>query len=482
MPPPNKPPAFIPDTPSFVPDAQDDFHAAYPDIGFHSDLELRPRPTGPIQTPLNWLEDLQYDVKHGTDLTLPGRALKFMGAEGTDKGAGAQGAVGDLMPGGGTIQGVAKLAHGAGRILQGHPILGGNEILRGFGQAAAPVLAVTQPEFLPSAVTYGAAGAGIEGGLKAVGVSPETSEFVSNVVTGLLGGREALGDSETKRVNRLSFASGKGTTGPIEATLADVNRAVAKNGPPKTVGDFLSAVKTAKTDLNNEYGNALGPNANRMAPFDADGSSPISRRILDLITPNMEQTARGRQEAAMIKRAAAEFQKPWTLGQLDAERMDANARLNAYEKKNIADQYASQKGNRSVAIDKAIADGVRDVVYPFMDKLSGKPEGYFRNIKGRIGNLIQLESSLDQEVERLHDLTARTKGAPALSRARVRTNVGESGSPRFWMSNVLGALHAPNEEATANRAVAGSFGQPSWIPGIMALPVKALLTGDYQTQ
>ena len=53
------------------------------------------RPSGPM----SWLEDLQADVKHGTDVTLPGKILHLLGAPGTERGVPE--AVSNFMPGGG---------------------------------------------------------------------------------------------------------------------------------------------------------------------------------------------------------------------------------------------------------------------------------------------------------------------------------------------------------------------------------------------
>ena len=463
--------------------SNDDAIAYFRDKGIvapdpHSDLPLRTdstvgaRPTGLLQTPMNWLEDLQTDVKTGSDLTLPGKALKFMGARGTDKGVPE--AVGDIMPGGGTIQGAAKILHGYGTVAQNHPIRGANEILGGFGQAASPVMAVANPGLLAEGLPYAAAGAGVEGSAKVVGVDPETSEFLGNVVTGLLGGRKAEVPSQKKTVGKLAFASGKDTTAPIEAVLGDLKATVAKAGAPKSVGDFLKTVDDTKTGLNQEYANALGPHAHQKTM-----PKSISDRIRALETPNMQQTAQGRLEAKRIRGAAVEFEKPWTLGQLDAERMDANSRLNAYEKKSIADQYSNLKTNRNAAIDKAIADGVRETVYAEMDRLSGKPSGYFRSVKDRIGNLMRLQSSLDEKVTDLHDVSARTAGAPAWSRARVGTTVSSSATPRSWVSNLGALIHTPNPEGQASSAVRGAFRTPQLSPLVAGMPLKALLSGDF---
>src|SRR5271163_1554437 len=58
-----------------------------------------------------WLEDLQGDIKHGTESTLPGRLLHKVGFQGIESGAGGgEGGVGDVM--GGELLGPTQVAHG----------------------------------------------------------------------------------------------------------------------------------------------------------------------------------------------------------------------------------------------------------------------------------------------------------------------------------------------------------------------------------
>lgn len=257
--------------------------------------------------------------------------------------------------------------------------------------------------------------------------------------------------SPESRVNKLAFASGPGTADLVEKTLPEVSKAVEKTGARKTVGDYLKNVETAKSDLNKQYANALGPYANHPTMPTA-----ISQRILALETPNMAKTAAGRRQIAIIRRAAAEFQNPWTLGELDAERMEANSRLAPYEKKGIADQYSTLKKSRSVAIDKAIADGVRETVYPQMDQLTGKPSGYFASLKQQIGSLLELQSKVDKQASELRDKTARIKGAPLFSKASAAEGAGSAATGyKHGIIRTLARAAIPEDpEKTANKRVA----------------------------
>jgi hypothetical protein len=193
----------------------------------------------------------------------------------------------------------------------------------------------------------------------------------------------------------------------------------------------------------------------------------------------MDQTASGKAEARVIENAALEFDKDWSLSQLDQERMSANARLGPYERQGIADQYSTLRKSRTVAIDKAIADGVRETVYPQMDRLAGKPAGYFASLKQQIGDLLQLQSKVDKQVRTLRDKTARIKGAPLLKKAEAAEGAGSvaTGYKHGVFRTLARAIAPENPEKTANKRVAKAL-RPDRDP-TLDLPISAL-AGEQQ--
>lgn len=447
------------------------------------------RPTGPLQGPINWLEDLQGDVRNGTGLTLPGRVLQFLGAKGTSSGVPES--VGNLMPGGGTVQGIAKVAQAPLLGLQGHPVLGANRALEGVGQVAAPAIAASNPEFLAAAAPMAAAGTAGEAGLKSLGVSPEWSEFLTNAAMMFGGGKKAFKTlSDTQRAGKLSLAGatpaqGEAMVGPAEKTMQTLlGAARTMGGNIKTVGDGLRVIQTAKDNLNSQWGNSIGPYANAPGPITPQGTFPVADAILKLKDKIPATTAEGRAERAYIDQKAAEFQNPVTFGDLDKERMRANSRLHAFEKKGDSAQYAAVGSNVGTAVDKAIADSIRDTIYPAVDKLAGLPDGYSRSIKDQVGNLMQLEDGLTQAGKDVHAKTARAQAASPFDRARMGTTIGSGGGLRGWVSNVKGAMIPPNPEGKANSAVSAAFNpdHPTAWPLIMGIPIKTILTGDYNNQ
>lgn len=144
-----------------------------PDSGLKT---IGPAPTGVG----HWLENAISDIKHGSDITMPGKILKAMGATGTEKGV-SPGAA-DMM--GGPFFGPFEAAHGVSE-LPDHPIRGTNEIFRGVGHTAGPAIAATNPELLPELIPMGTMATGVGTGAQktasALGADPDTAELAGNI-------------------------------------------------------------------------------------------------------------------------------------------------------------------------------------------------------------------------------------------------------------------------------------------------------------
>jgi len=134
----------------------------------------------PVDTGVkHWLEGVESDVRTGGTTTWPGRALHFLGARGTESGAGGgEHGVGEFI--GGPVIGPAVAAHGLATIPE-DPVKGINETLRGVAQTAAPIVGATIPAAIPSAVAYGGLGKGTEKVASALGADPDTAELAGNV-------------------------------------------------------------------------------------------------------------------------------------------------------------------------------------------------------------------------------------------------------------------------------------------------------------
>ncbi len=277
-----------------------------------------------------------------------------------------------------------------------------------------------------------------------------------------------------------------GMSEDIEPTIADL-RAVTREvnpdtgkpfGTPSTVGDFVKQVSAAESKLNNEYANALGPHANEPGPTMVDGRFPVAEAIRKLKDKIGDTTPQDKAARAYIDQMASHFQKPLSLGELNKQRIAANARLYSFENKSDVAQYAAAGANTGTAVDKAIANSVRDEVYPMMDFVTGKPPGYFRNLQSRVGHLFRLESDAKEYATKVHQKTMESRGSTPMERLRPGGAVSAGGGIHGYISNIPQLFKAADPEGKANAAVRSAYSlrqkvQPP--PEAMSLPLSSLL-------
>jgi hypothetical protein len=223
-----------------------------------------------LSHPLNYLEDVMGDIRHGSGTTFPGRVLRKTGAPGIDTGVPES--VGEVM--GGPLIGPVKVAHGVGTAVSGHPVRGINEAVEGAGQTVAPLIGATNPEFLPSLALYGSLQHGVQKGTESLGADPDTAEMIGNVATVAVPSLHAA----TPRVSRyvaskaepigkvLGYGGAVATAGeelyhgrPIHALEAAATAPFAAKGISKSISTVAPAVgrMAEATPLPNPIGHGL---------------------------------------------------------------------------------------------------------------------------------------------------------------------------------------------------------------------------------
>jgi hypothetical protein len=297
------------------------------------------------------------------------------------------------------------------------------------------------------------------------------------ILVNLLMLRKSMSPSAKIATNRLTAAAGKDMLMPIEKTLPDLRKTASETGlSPKSMEDFHSVVSSASRQMKREADAALAPiGQTQIFP------SGIAQRIRALITSNMVHTIGGQTNAAKIEAAAREFDRPWSYADLDLERADINKRINPFYNKEGIDQYAALV-NRNTLIDKTIADAIRDIVYPQMDRAALKPPGYFRALKQRQGNLMELQSELDPKSPKsrttaLRGQTAEIQGGSRFSRENASIHMGGSGVPRASIYGLLNVIKKRNPMAAANKRVGMGFstGSPTAKAYTRTLPMRQTL-------
>jgi hypothetical protein len=286
---------------------------------------------------------------------------------------------------------------------------------------------------------------------------------------------ETVGAEAARRnaINHLTAAAAeKGSAGraydAIGTTIGNIEDNLTKlPAQQRTVQTFQEAVANGREALHNEYGNALGPHARE--PVNAQ---PIAQAIRELEKDWMNIPGMGDAEKSAIKRAATQFERPMTVGQLDSLRQKLNTDLASIYAKAPNARYTSVHGSINTAIDNAIAKGARDVLYPIADRSVGQPAGYFADAMNREKALIDLREILTKRVEDLGGAQAISEVTPRLGKENIFVAARAGSVPRAGISGLRQALMPPRELAEAGKHVQKAF--PS--ARVSLLPYDVLLT------
>lgn len=251
----------------------------------------------------------------------------------------------------------------------------------------------------------------------------------------------------------------------VANTVGDIEQEMRKlPASQRTVEGFLSSVNARKDAMNVESGAALLPIAGqRTVPMG------VSTRIRSLIHPYMDHTASGRAEKSAIIRASKDFEKPWTYQDLDAMRTTLASQLSKHRAKGTVARYAAQKGDTDLAIDNMIEGGLRDTVYPAMDRAAGKPAGYFANLKGRQSSLIQLQDILEKRISDLKGQQAVSSVGSRFTHENVGVSAHPGSLPRASVYGLKNAVLGPKKVLKqANKQVGKAF------PSVNSMPYEEL--------
>jgi hypothetical protein len=283
--------------------------------------------------------------------------------------------------------------------------------------------------------------------------------------------RGGKGASSESRINKLTYASGEsgGTASALRHVLPDIDETVAKNGRPKTVGEFQKAVRDTSSRLDQQFNSALFRNAHKTLVPDEIANA------LEAKAGEMPPSADGQAMAAKLKDAATEYRKPWTLRQLNQERILRNGYTRGFYGKEGSAQMAAMRSSADTIIDKTVADGTRDVLYQELQRAN--PKADFRALKMKQSHMIELQDQLDKHLGKLEDAQAAQKGQPLTEKATMTASAHAGGvTPR--MHGLMKLIPGRGPLSSADSTVTKAFPRSKVISptraAILALPVTAL--------
>lgn len=285
---------------------------------------------------------------------------------------------------------------------------------------------------------------------------------------GMKMGKAPTGETQ---LNRLTAAVGDTGTALPESMPAIAETAKVQ-GPPNTLGDLVENVKQSKARVDQEFNRAIAP-VSKKSIMPAE----VANRIRALETPNMTQTPEGRETIKYIKKMAREYEKPWTVNQLNAERVAKNKELSAYYNKSLTGQIAA-KSSIDTAIDKAIRDGSADAVYREIEQHPANAGMDVTELKKQHGALLNLESYLDDHVTKLENAERARKGTPLTQKVRPGTYLSAHGI-HGYVSHLDEALPGGGALGKANVNVRRAFGSSTTAKAaraaVLSLPIANAL-------
>jgi hypothetical protein len=206
---------------------------------------------------------------------------------------------------------------------------------------------------------------------------------------------------------RLSAAAGGGAK-EFESVMRDLATSAKKYGKPKTVNDLYELVKKTGRDMETDFNQALQPIASqRIMP------SEVATRLLQEANKFDAKTPEGRAARQYLRQRAIDYQKPWSLGDLNQKRMKMlDATLEA---KTQVKQMGAVRNNVETLADKTIEDSLREIVYGEMDRRYKGAK--FKELKEKQAKLLDLNHRLQNRVSDIADKQAAYETAGPLKRA-----------------------------------------------------------------
>jgi hypothetical protein len=208
----------------------------------------------------------------------------------------------------------------------------------------------------------------------------------------------------------------------IEETLKDLkkNPAYANvrrgSGELQNLEQFQGAMAQTSTRLNNTFDLDFDPlRGYQRVPTE------ISDGIYQRITEQHFNTAESREIARELRFRRREFLNAWTYEDLNKERMNAYARLHAYRRMQQEGQRVDSRLEAQAIADKEILRGAREIVYDTMDRIYGKPAGFYADLKERQSALLAMQDDFAKHLDDITKGTSRIRGAPLPERMHVNT-------------------------------------------------------------
>jgi hypothetical protein len=149
---------------------------------------------------------------------------------------------------------------------------------------------------------------------------------------------------------------------------------------------------------------------------------------------------------------------PRTYEQLADWRISINREIGAFYELNPGAKSIAMSTNPDLAAKKEVADAIRDITYPEMDRAMGAPGGTTAVLQKKRGIAMDMENQVLQHRKNLLTASSRARGESPLKRGNASIYVTGSGRPGGALHKVKSIFHAPDVMSDADKRAASAFG------------------------
>ena len=299
-----------------------------------------------------------------------------------------------------------------------------------------------------------------------------------DTLTMLVGGKDKAELTTQKRSMLLSGATG-GDVIKFGQVMNDLSETARTTGKVTTVGGLEENLYKTGERLETQFNVAKWPvRSKQVIP------NEITTRLDKIVSdhPNWAQSAQGRKMIQGIKKVKTLYSKPWTIDQLNAERMDEGAGLRSFYGKDAGARMGAERTDIDMAISKAVRDGAAETVYGEVGRAN--PGLDVQLLKQKQSAILELREQLGGKVDELANKQAKAQ----------TTTLREKATPHSYVSPhrigvYVGGLRpdVPSLDV-ANAKVGNAFGATSKtgkVAGatrraVLALPISRLVEGQSQ--
>jgi hypothetical protein len=252
----------------------------------------------------------------------------------------------------------------------------------------------------------------------------------------------------------------------LTRVMPDLKETIAQTGKPNTVQELSGAIKKTSERLDQKFNTALTRIAN---------DPIVPDQIADAIESKAHSLPRtASAEAQSLMDEAQQYRQPWTIRELNAERMYRNGLARGFERKGGVAQMAAMRSSSQNMIDKIAADTARDVLYDYMERKF--PGGGFRELKQKQGAILDMSDHLANHIDRIISASEKKSGAPLRSKMGISAvmspgsiphpflHMPMTGGPLGWANTATRTAFGPTAAATGRRGA------------ILAMPLSEFVT------